>query len=313
MNSGFTSTVVADGGTLVDPRVFSGATLIVQSGGTTGNTRVDRGGMLIVSQGASLGAITDNQGTIDLASLAFNSGGTVTLNAATDVLSVTEGSTTSALQLAGQYVSASFALTADFAGGTVVNESVACYGRGTLILTSGGGRPVEDLRIADILITACGHHRPVKWIGTRSYAGRFLAANPNVQPVHFHAGSLGGGLPQRDLLVSPDHAMFLDGLLIPARSLLNGTTIIRDRVERVDYYHVELDSHDILLAEGAPSESFVDDDSRGMVHNANEFAELYPHASWPGRFCAPRVEHGAELEAIRKRLAGVAGEIARAG
>ena len=76
--------------------------------------------------------------------------------------------------------------------------------------------------------------------------------------------------------------------------------------------HVELDTHDVLLAEGAPSESYLDDDSRGMFHNAHEFAVLYPDAPGSDGFCARRVEQGVELEAIRRRLAVVAGEIAEA-
>jgi hypothetical protein len=104
--------------------------------------------------------------------------------------------------------------------------------------------------------------------------------------------------------------MFLDGLLVPARCLVNGTTIVQEReLEHVDYFHVELDSHDIILAEGASSESFLDDDSRGMFHNAQEFAAQYPDAPASGRFCAPKVDDGYELEAIRRRLALVAGEV----
>ena len=193
-----------------------------------------------------------------------------------------------------------------------VTATPACYCACTAILTTRGEVPVEALAIGDTVITTFGQARQIKWIGRRSYAGRFLAANPGVQPLRFRAGSLGDGLPRRDLLVSPEHAIFLEGLLVPARCLVNGGTIIRDHVERVDYYHVELDTHDVLLAEGAPSESFFDDASRGMFHNAREFAALYPDAPAPGCFCAPKVEDGYQLEAIRRRLAAVAEEVVRA-
>ena len=183
----------------------------------------------------------------------------------------------------------------------------ACYASGTRILTVRGEIAVEDLALGDVVVTASGAHRPIRWIGRRSYAARFLAANPNVQPIRFRVGSLGQGLPRRDLLVSPKHAMVLDGLLIPARCLVNGGTIAQERgFDRVDYFHVELETHDVLLAEGALSESFLDDDSRGMFHNAAEFSALYPDALSPTGYCAPRVMSGFPLEAVRQRLAAFA-------
>ena len=101
--------------------------------------------------------------------------------------------------------------------------------------------------------------------------------------------------------------MFLDGLLVPARHLVNNATIAReDGMDRVEYFHVELDTHDVILAEGAPSESFMDDDSRGVFHNAAEFDALYPDVKRGDGFCARRVERGVELEAIRRRLAAMA-------
>ena len=253
---------------------------------------------------------------LDLTGLAYAPGATATLVGTT--LSVVSNGITDSFSLPDELAGNLFTVTQDATGGSLV-EQVACYCPGTLIATAEGERPVEDLRIGDVLVTATGQHRPVKWVGNRSYAGRFLAARPALQPIRFRAGCLGGGLPRRDLLVSPEHAMFLDDVLVPAWCLVNGSTIVQERgLDRVDYVHVELDSHDVLLAEGAASESFMDDDSRGVFHNASEFAVLYPDAPSPealGRdvFCAPRVDQGWALEAIRQRLAGDHGGSVTAG
>ena len=257
---------------------------------------------------------------LDLTGLAFTTGATATLSSGT--LTVHSNSIVDTFNLSGLAPDTTFAVTDDglASHGVLVmidhdgsgKTGLPCYCQGTLILTERGEVAVEALAIGDVVVTASGQHRPVKWIGRRSYAGRFLAANPAAQPIRFNAGSLGDDLPHRTLLVSPEHAMFLDGLLIPARCLVNGCSIVQESgLQRVDYYHVELDSHDVLLAEGAPSESFLNDDSRGMFHNAHEYETLYPKAPLPNGFCSRRVEGGFEVEAIRRRLAVVAEKIAR--
>ncbi|MEE7474795.1 hypothetical protein MPAR168_22230 [Methylorubrum populi] len=189
------------------------------------------------------------------------------------------------------------------------DPSVVCFVIGTLIRTAAGDKSVEDLAIGDFVVTASGEHRPIKWIGTRSYIGRFANANPGILPICFKAGALADGIPARDLRVSPKHAMFLDGCLIPAASLVNGASIVKEqRVEELTYFHIELESHDVLIAEGAASESFVDDNGRGIFHNAHTFATMYPNEQRvTAVYCAPRVEHGFVLEAVRQRLNARAG------
>jgi hypothetical protein len=208
------------------------------------------------------------------------------------------------------YSADTFLLTPDGVSGTDV--TIACYRRGTRILTDRGEVAVEALRIGDVLVTHTGAARALRWIGRRSYAGAFVAGNRRVLPIRIAAGALADGVPRRDLYVSPEHALFLDGMLVPASALLNGRSIVQlERVDAVEYFHLELDSHDVLLAEGAPAESFVDDDSRGMFHNAADYAALYPDApSGPARFCAPRVADGMALEPLRRRLADRAGAAA---
>ena len=190
-------------------------------------------------------------------------------------------------------------------------NNAPCYSTGTRILTDQGEVAVEDLAIGDVVLTAAGDRRPIRWIGNRSYIGRFANTNPAVLPVCVKAGALDDGIPNRDLWVSPDHALYLDGVLIPVEHLVNGATIVKaDRVESVTYWHIELDSHDVLLAEGAPAESFVDDGGRAIFHNAASYRVLYPHQpAWPvaAVYCAERVTGGYALEAVRRRLALRAG------
>ena len=162
-------------------------------------------------------------------------------------------------------------------------------------------------------MTASGRLRPIKWIGCRSYAGRFIVGRKDVLPVCIKAGALDDNAPTRDLWISPNHAMYFDstngGVLVEAKDIVNGVSIMRaERIENVEYFHIELETHDVIVAEGALSETFIDDDSRGMFHNAHEYRRLYAeeHGA-PAHYCAPRVDEGYELEAIRQRIALRAG------
>ena len=189
-----------------------------------------------------------------------------------------------------------------------VIDYAACYCAGTLIRTACGNKRVEKLQIGDEVMTASGVARPIKWIGRRSYLGRFVMGRKDILPVCIKASALDDNVPKRDLRISPNHAMYLDGVLIEAKDLVNGSSIVQaESVEQVEYFHIELESHDIIVAEGAMSETFIDDDSRGMFHNAHEYRVLYPAAAAVARYCAPRLDDGYEVEAIRRRLARRAG------
>lgn len=179
-----------------------------------------------------------------------------------------------------------------------------CFAEGCRITAATGLVPVEDLSVGDDVITASGAARAIKWIG---HAVVHPARHPRpweVNPVRVKAGAFGAGLPAQDLRLSPGHAVFVDGVLVPVGLLVNGATILQEAVESIRYLHIELDSHDVLLAEGLPCESYLDDGNRNVFANAGEVAELHGRLdplSWDDA-CAPMVAAGPQLLAIQQRL-----------
>ena len=192
---------------------------------------------------------------------------------------------------------------------TTFNEIffVACYAAGTRIATPAGETSVEDLQIGELVLTAAGATKPVKWIGRRGYSAEKVATAPQLRPVLIRKDALGGGLPRRDLMVSPMHALYLDGSFIPASALVNGVSIARTDCESIEYIHIELHDHDAVLAEGVAAETFVDDDSRTMFDNVSEYYDLYGFADSRRGDGVPRLEEGYRLEAVRRRFAARAG------
>lgn len=181
-----------------------------------------------------------------------------------------------------------------------------CFMAGTAIAVPGGVQAVEDLAIGDEVLTSEGARRPIRWIGRQTIIPLF--ANPlRDMPVAIAAGALGEGLPCRDLRVSPAHALMIDGLLVEAGALVNGTTVRRmtGLSEAFTYYHIELADHSLILAEGIPAETFIDNVSRRRFDNGAEYEALYgvPQEAMT-EIPAPRVKSARQLPlAIRSRLA----------
>ena len=160
-----------------------------------------------------------------------------------------------------------------------------CFLEGTHILTEDGYRRVEDLKIGDNVKTFDGQLEAIKWIGKQT-RHRFTAHPLRSLPIQIKAGALGENTPSRDLFVSPDHAVLIDGLLINAGALENGISIVKTYPTQYTYYHVELENHALLDAEGVPAESFFPQkEDRSLYDNGAEYEELYPHGSklmlWP--------------------------------
>ncbi len=194
--------------------------------------------------------------------------------------------------------------------GVAAIDVFVCFARGTHIRTPNGERRVETLREGELVLVAdAGEARAkrVRWVGQRRLDLAAHARPELAAPIWFRAGALGEGLPMRDLLVSPDHALLIEGRLVRAKLLINGMSIVQERgLAAVSYHHVELDDHAILLAEGVPAESYLDTGNRGFFANSGLPLVLHPDlmAEVPeAPSCAPHACSVAEVEPIWRALA----------
>lgn len=198
-----------------------------------------------------------------------------------------------------------FHLAQDVGTGTLVtNDSpIPCFLHGSRIATSEGAVAVAALRVGDLVRTCSGEARPIMWIGT----GRAVATAGNrcdVAPVIIRAGALADGVPARDLAVKRHHAVLVGDVLVPAQHLVNGRSVVwDDRTGPIEYYHIELQTHDVLMAEGAPVESFRDDCSAELFANAASRATRQVEA------CRAVVKRGPALEQAWRAIAARLGPV----
>ena len=272
------------GGTL---QVAASATLEVASAVGAGNTiSLGAGAKLVIDTAADFGT---GQGTagysgdviagfvqgdvIDLADVSYASATIQSYTPGTNQLQVGDGTHTADLSFAAGApgLPGTLVLGNDSNGGTVV-ESVACYGRGTRILTVRGEVAVENLRVGDLVVTfldAGATLKPVKWLGHRRVDLRPHFQPANTHPVRFRAGALDERCPHRDLLVSPNHRMRFGDTLVTAIELVNGASVVQDSPAQIEYWHVELDGHDVILAEGVQAETYQDTGNRAAFENGS--------------------------------------------
>lgn len=182
--------------------------------------------------------------------------------------------------------------------------NINCFTQGTRIATQGGATPVEEIAEGTLVRTADGRLEKVLWLG-EVHVPFELAHPAKVNPVCITAGALGGGLPHRDLHLSFDHAIEIDGTLYNAGTLVNGETIYQKRQmprEGFTYYHLETEAHELLLAEGVAAESFIDYAGRDSFDNAPEgMGRVIPEMD------LPRVSAGRLVPAaLKARLAPAA-------
>lgn len=190
--------------------------------------------------------------------------------------------------------------------------AAACYVAGTRIRTAAGEVAIEALREGDQVVSAFGGCAEVIWLGHRHVDCVRHPRPEEVWPVRVLQGAFGPGLPVRDLRLSPDHAVYAEGVLVPIRYLVNGATVARQRVDEVVYWHIELPTHDVVLAEGLPAESYLDTGNRGAFANGGGAVMMhadFSRAVWEAESCARLVCEGVEVAALRRLLAGRAGAL----
>jgi T5SS/PEP-CTERM-associated repeat protein len=213
--------------------------------------------------------------------------------------------------------------------------TLPCFAAGTRIATLDGWVNVEDLRVGDRMrlvsersdrpdidsetsgharaATAAAPREAIVWVGSRAVNCAKHPRPETVRPVRVSAGAFGEHVPERDLYLSPDHAVFVNRVLIPVKLLINGGSITQVKRSQVTYYHVELPEHAVILAEGLPVESYLDTGDRANFAGPETIrlypdfgARLAPNATmpWETKAAAPLVLAGKQLVAARAAVQG---------
>lgn len=207
------------------------------------------------------------------------------------------------------FATAALATQAATTPGALLYDITPCFASGTRIAAERGEVAVEDLAVGEHVQVLGGGPGPVIWIGHRTIDCTKHPSPEKVWPVRVCTGAFGPARPCRDLWLSPDHAAFVGEVLTPVKYLTNGASIAQVAVETITYYHVELLSHAVLLAEGLPVESYLDTGRRMNFANGGSVMALHPDFStriWEGEGCAPLVVTGHELHAARLQVNALA-------
>jgi autotransporter passenger strand-loop-strand repeat protein len=293
----YAAAVITGGATLDDGNATAagGAAIIFGAGG--GTLAIDAG----IQPSETLSGLGLGDG-IDARGIA---GASATVTG--DSISVLGAGGTLTLRLDAPFVGT--ILTGPDAGGTGTLLTIACFAAGTHIATPGGAVAVEALRAGDLVTTETGAALPVVWCGHRQVDCRRHPSPAAVRPVRIAAHAFGPGRPRRPLLLSPDHAIFAEGVLIPVKHLIDGRSIRQIDVPRVTYHHIELPRHAVVLAEALPVESYLDTGDR--LAFAGDLTDLHPAWGSEARDVAlifeaigyaPLRVTGPEVERVRARL-----------
>jgi hypothetical protein len=186
--------------------------------------------------------------------------------------------------------------------------TLPCFAAGTRILTADGPVPVEQLALGDRIVTVGGTAEPIAWIGSRTVDCRRHPHPAQVRPILIRPHAFGPDAPSRDLFLSPDHAIYAEGVLIPVKHLICGDGIHQVEAGRVTYFHVELTRHNVIFAEGLAVETYLDTGDRAAFDDAAPALTLHPvfgdvALRLEAAGYAPLRVTGPEVAKVRARLA----------
>jgi hypothetical protein len=242
-------------------------------------------------------------------------GNTPTIAGSSDIFAVSQDITGESLQISRL----DLAMMQE-AGVPIIAGALPCFAAGTRIATPRGAVAIERLQIGDTVLTISGAPQQITWIGRRHIDCRRHPDPDQVLPVRIAPHAFGHGRPRHAVLLSPDHAVFVEDVLIPIRFLVNRSTIARLAVETITYYHIELAQHDVVLAEGLPVETYLETGGRNAFESADGVIQLHPNFApdearralawqtvriatvWQGCGYAPLLGDGSQLRRARAKL-----------
>ena len=310
-------------GTIENATIYSGGLLTLDNFAAAANTTIAGGTFDVMGpdSGVGLVAFSGPNGRLELGNgvtdttpiTGFSTGDSISISAipngegatlgiAGDEVIITGGGASETLNIVGASMDQ---LSLTQVDGSTTLQCV-CFLPGTAIATPLGQRPIETLRPGDMVLTVKGGSaQPVRWLGRQTIVTQF-ADHRRVAPICIRRGALDEDLPQRDLLVSPDHAIMVAGVFVQAGALVNGVSIVRQDTampERFVYYHIELADHALILAEGVPAETFIDNVDRLAFDNWGEHRTFVDAADPTVEMPYPRAKAYRQLpQALRVRL-----------
>ncbi|MCQ9156418.1 Hint domain-containing protein [Acidomonas methanolica] len=277
--------------------ILSGSTINFTTGG--GTLVLNAGGTLIDLSGSTITGYDPSKDTIELQNTitpvsTYNISGsstskTITLMGANNQqLATYTVSLGSGVTLANGNYSAQGGSTATnplkitYANGNTYIG--ACFLPGTLIRTPDGDRPIEEMRVGDVVLVCDAQQsdvaisREVIWVGQKSVAVRpDLPDDESGYPVRVLKDAIADGVPYKDMLITAEHCLFFDGKFVPARMLVNGSSVFYDKsITSYDYYHIETQEHSIITADGVLTESYLDTGNRRVFQQSGKVVAFTP-------------------------------------